>query len=303
MERLTAVPVSDERFHLGECCRWDDVTARLSWVDVFAGRLHEADFDGTRVSNTLVVEIDAHLTAFCPLADRSAGWVVAAGQGFSLLSRGGHMTTLASPESGKGGRVRMNDGACDPAGRFWAGSMAYDESPNAGSLYRFDGARCVTMLNAVTLSNGIGWSPDGRRMYHVDSATGCIGAYAYDPVDGTITDPVTLASVDAELGVPDGLCVDRDGYLWVAIWGGAEVHRYSPNGELVAVVSVAASQPSSCALGGPGGRQLFITTARADLPESVLAEELDAGRIFAVTVEVPGLPLQPYLSQGTGCRT
>ncbi len=292
-----AYPVSAERYHVGEGCRWDEVTGRLSWVDVFAGRLYEASFDGTTLSTTSVVEIPGHLTAFAPLPQRSAGWIIAANQGFSLLSRDGHLTVLASPESENDGRVRMNDGACDPAGRFWAGSMAYDASPHAGSLYRFDGAGCTQVLNQITISNGIGWSPNGRLMYYIDSASGCIRRYDYDVVHGTISNPLTLVNVDPGLGVPDGLCVDRDGYLWVAIWGGSEVHRYSPYGDRVAVVSVAASRPSSCSLGGPEGRQLFITTARAGLSEAVLADEPDTGRLFSVTVDVPGQSLQPYLGQ------
>jgi sugar lactone lactonase YvrE len=295
MDRLTAKPATDERFHLGEGCRWDEVTGRLNWVDAFAGQLYEAEWTGTELANLSAVGIDGDLTSFAPLDDRSAGWIIAADQGFSLLSRDGQRTVLASPESGKDGRVRMNDGACDPVGRFWAGSMAYDAAPGAGSLYRFDGTRCDAMVHSVTISNGIGWSPDGRRMYYVDSAAGWVRRYDYDAADGTIGEPVTLADIDPELGVPDGLCVDQDGRIWVAIWGGSEVRRYTPDGDLLAVVSVGTSQPSSCALGGPDGRLLFITTARSDLPDTVLAAEPDAGRLFSVPVSVPGLPLQPYL--------
>ena len=295
METYRAHPVSKERVDIGECCRWDAVSQRLLWVDVFTGRLFVARFDGHQLDTTSVVEVPGHLTAVAPLANREEGWVIASNQGFSTLTPGGLTTALCHPEAGKGGAVRMNDGSCDPAGRFWAGSMAYDASPGAGSLYRLDGAdRWTTVLTGVTISNGLGWSPDGRQMYYVDSGPGTVSALAYDVDTGEATARRLLISVDPSEGVPDGLCVDADGFLWVAIWGAGQVRRYSPEGVQTAVVEVPATQPTCCTLGGADGTTLFITTARLDLSQTALAEQPDAGRVFACIVGIPGRPVQEF---------
>ena len=288
-----AHPVSAERFDLGEGCRWDEDTQRLSWVDVFTGRLFEASWDRSRLTDVSTVQIAGVLTGYAPLPDRT-GWIVAANQEVGLLSRSGELRPLAAPEAGKGGRVRMNDAACDPRGRFWAGSMAFGAAPGAGSLYRVDvDGSCTKTVTDLTISNGLGWSPDANTMYHVDSGAATVFAYNYDLEQGALSNGRPLVVITGE-GVPDGLCVDRDGYLWVAIWGAGEIHRYAPDGQRVAVVEVAASQPSSCALGGADGRQLFITTARHDIAEDLLGRQPDAGRVFSATVDVPGQPIQPF---------
>jgi sugar lactone lactonase YvrE len=292
--------VSDERVEIAEGCRWDGGTQRLLWVDVFTGRLYVASFDGRRLTTTVVLKVPGHLTAVAPFQDREEGWIVAANQGFSRLSPSGETTPLGDPEARNAGAVRMNDGACDPAGRFWAGSMAYDGSPGAGSLYRYDGGgRWTTMLTGVTISNGIGWSPDAQRMYYVDSGAGTVSVLAYNVETGEATHRRPLITLDPGQGIPDGLCVDRDGHLWVAIWGAGEVRRYSPEGIQVAVVEVAANQPTCCALGGPDGRSLFITTAQIDLSGEDLAKQPQAGRVFACRVETPGPPVQVFIPNPT----
>ena len=294
MKRLVAKPVSGESFDLGESCRWDETTQRLNWVDVFTGRLFEAEYDGSALVNVAERSVDGVLTAVAPLSDRS-GWVIAANQGIALLSRTGEITPLAEPEAGSGGAVRMNDAACDPAGRFWAGSMAFDATLGAGSLYRYDlDGTCSQVLREVTISNGIGWSRDGQRMYHVDSGVGTVTSYEYDVSSGSLSGGKAFLVFGTEHGVPDGLCMDSEDHLWVAIWGAGEVRRYSPDGRLVCLVEVAASQPSSCALGGADGRQLFITTARNGVDAEVLARQPDAGRLFCVEVDVPGVVLHPF---------
>jgi sugar lactone lactonase YvrE len=293
---MTAHRVTHDRLELGESCRWDEVTQRLCWVDVLTGRLFEAEAEAEAdaVTEVRCLEVGAVVTALAPVADRS-GWLVAVDQGLALLARDGGLTPLVELEGGKGGRVRMNDGACDPRGRFWVGSMAYDAAPGAGSLYRVDlDGSWTKVLGDLTISNGIGWSPDGSRMYHVDSGAATITAYDFDLDKGEISAPTSLVVLSGG-GVPDGLCVDREGYLWVAIWGAGEVHRYTPEGQQVCVVEVPASQPSSCALGGPYGRELFITTARHGAADADLARQQESGCLFAVTVDVPGQPIQPFL--------
>jgi sugar lactone lactonase YvrE len=189
----------------------------------------------------------------------------------------------------------LNDGAADPWGAFWVGSLAADAEPGRGSVYRFrQSTGASTMFNGVTISNGIGWSPDRRVMYYVDSGPGTITSYDVDH-RGEISHPRPFAHFDvATEGTPDGLCLDAEGYIWVAVWGGYEVRRYAPSGEVVARVRVATAQPSCCAIGGANGTTLYITTAQEDMPASQLDQEPDAGRLFAVDVGVSGRPLDPY---------
>jgi sugar lactone lactonase YvrE len=299
MERYVAVPCSDERAELGEGTRWDGVSRRLLWVDVPAGRLFCAEFRDGRLVTTVTYQVPGYLSAVAPLDAPGGGWIIAAHEGFAHLTADGTLTVLAEPEAGKGGRIRMNDGACDPAGRFWAGSMAYDATPGAGSLYRYDGdGRYSRVLAGVSISNGLGWSPDGTRMFYADSGTQAISVFDYDAATAAIANRRTFATVDPEDGAPDGLCVDSEGYLWVAIWGAGQIRRFAPDGTQAGVVEVAARQPSCCALGGPEGRHLFITTARAGLSEGLLAAEPDTGRVFVTEVAVPGPPLRPCADPG-----
>jgi len=296
MDELTAVPCSLERSHLGESCRWDAVHGRLLWVDVFAGRLHCARPEGDRLIVAETYEVPGHLTAVAPVERAGDGWIVAANQGIAHLGEDGGLTWLTRPEERSGGRVRMNDGACDPHGRFWVGSMAYDATPGAGTLYRYglDG-ELATTLTGVTISNGIGWSPDGTSMYYVDSGPATISVYDFEAATGEIANGRCMAELDeAREGVPDGLCVDDEGCLWVAVWGGGQVRRYTPDGELVALMRVDATQPSCCAIGGPDGTTLYITTAREGLSEATLSREPDSGRVFSVDVGVGAPPCRPY---------
>lgn len=294
MDQMLARPVSPERVDLAEGCRWDEQTQTLLWVDVFTGRLFQSMYDGRELGTAAVLRIDGHLTAVAPLRDRALGWFVAENQGVGFLDRDGSLTVMAEPEARHEGRVRTNDAACDPAGRFWVGSMAYDATPGAGSLYRVEDGRYERVWGDLTISNGLGWSPDGTRMYHVDSGAATLSVADYDVATGVPTNRRPLVVLESDEGLPDGICVDAAGDIWVAVWGGGQVRRYSPDGELQAVVSVAASQPSCCSLGGPDGRTLFITTAREGLSPESLATQPDAGRLFAVEVDTPGLPIAAF---------
>ena len=280
-----AQALDGERLDLGECCRWDPESNRLLWIDVFSGRLFEATTTGTSISITGEWTIPGIITAFAPLADRERGWIIAANDGFATLGRDGTVRWLAHPEARSNGRVRMNDGACDPFGRFWAGSMGFNAEQNCGSLYRYDGnGDFVRVLDNITISNGIGWSPDGKTMYHTDSGARTISAFECDSAKGRISQGRTIVALPEGAGAPDGLCVDSEGFLWSAIWGAGEVHRYSPAGNLVGRVTLAATQPSSIAIGGPRGDRLYITTARNGVDAATLAKQDDAGRLFTARV-------------------
>jgi sugar lactone lactonase YvrE len=295
MREFIASPCTTDLYSEGECCRWDDMTSELQWVDVPNGTFYRARADGTRIEIIRTYTLDGYLTAFAPLEDREDGWIIASNQSISLLDVSGEACEVADPEGHNGGEVLTNDGAADPWGRFWVGSMAVGALPDRGSLYRYHettGAHVV--LEGITISNGIGWSPDGRTMYYVDSGPGTIHAFDMHP-SGEITDKRLFAQFDvAREGTPDGLCLDAEGALWVALWGGHEVRRLAPSGEQLARVSVDTIQPSSCALGGTNGTTLYVTTAQTDLSPEALRDDPNAGRLFCVDVGVTGQPLLPY---------
>jgi sugar lactone lactonase YvrE len=282
---------------LSEGPRWHQERQELLWVDILGCQMHR----GTLAANGALervetISFDRHIGAVAPAI--GGGSVLAAGQGFLFVDDAGSIHELAQPEAGRTD-VRMNDGACDPQGRFWAGTMAYDESPGAGSLYRLelDGS-CTTVLTGLTISNGIGWSPDASTMYLNDSGTGCIHAFRYDGSTGAISERRTLVQIDQPGAAPDGLTVDQDGGIWVALWGGAAVNRYGPDGSLLASVPIPAERPTSCAFGGPELATLFVTTARIDLDEAALVRQPHAGHVFAIDgLGVRGLPSLSYRGQ------
>jgi sugar lactone lactonase YvrE len=267
---------------LSEGPRWHEERQELLWVDILGRSFHRATLRADGGPDRVhTVALDRHVGAVAPVA--GDGYVLAAGQGFVFVDEAGAVRKLAQPEAGNLD-VRMNDGACDLRGRFWAGTMAYDESPGAGTLYRLelDGG-CSTVLTGLTISNGIGWSPDGGTMYLNDSGTGLVEAFDFDDVTGTIGGRRTLVHIDRPGVGPDGLTVDEDGDIWVGLYGGWAVHRYSPEGSLRATVDIPVAQATSCAFGGGDRSTLFVTTGRERLEEAALERQPDAGRVFSVT--------------------
>jgi sugar lactone lactonase YvrE len=237
--------------------------------------------------------LDRHVGAVAPVA--GGGYVLAAGQGFLFVDEADSVLELAQPEAGQVD-VRMNDGACDAQGRFWAGTMAYDESPGAGTLYRLElDGRCSTVLTGLTISNGIGWSPDGGTMYLSDSGAGLVEAFDFDGVTGAIDGRRTLVHIDRPGMAPDGLTVDEQGDIWVALYGGWAVNRYGPEGSLRETVEIPVAQATSCAFGGDDRSILFVTTGRERLEEPALERQPDAGRVFSVTgLDARGAASAPY---------
>jgi len=279
---------------LSEGPRWDEERQELLWVDILGRGFHRAAVkaDGSP-DHVRTMALDRHVGAVAPVA--GGGYVLAAGQGFLFVDEDGSVSELAQPEAGRVD-VRMNDGACDPQGRFWAGTMAYDESPGAGALYRLElDGRCSTVLTGLTISNGIGWSPDGRTMYLSDSGAGLVEAFDFDGVTGGIGGRRTLVHIDRPGVAPDGLTVDEQGDIWVALYGGWAVNRYGPDGSLRETVEIPAAQATSCAFGGDDRGTLFVTTGRERLDEGALARQPDAGRVFSVAgLDARGPAAAPY---------
>ncbi|MFE9425760.1 SMP-30/gluconolactonase/LRE family protein [Kitasatospora sp. NPDC006697] len=246
-------------YELGEGARWVD--DRLVLTDILTGRLLEVTGTEPRTPRELLC-LDVPLGAVAPIADRPGHWIAAAGTGIALLAPDGSAQWLARPEDGAATPMRMNDGVCDPLGRFWAGSMAYDGTTGAGSLYRTDPDGAVhRVLTGLTIVNGPAVSADGELLYVADSAAGTILRCTLNAA-GKPLSVKEFAQVDG--GSPDGMTLDTEGRLWVAVWGGSAVHRYDPDGTLSAVLPLPVPQPTSVCL-RPGGGQLLVTTARYGL--------------------------------------
>ena len=274
---LRAEQLTPALAHHGEGPVWDSSLGRLLWVDLLAGDLLLTEPTGATERR----HVSDVLACVVPRAS-GGGHVVATERGFGLLDADGGLTTL--PDVWEDPTVRMNDGACDPQGRFFCGSMAYGAAPGRGALYRLDPDRSVHPVHSgVTISNGIGWSPDGSRAYYVDSGTQRIDVCSAD-----LTERRPFVEIDESVGTPDGLTVDAEGGVWVALWGGSAVHRYTSDGTLDLVVTLPVRQVSSCAFGGEDLRTLYITTSA----EGLDAPEPGAGALF---VAQPGSTGQPTL--------
>ncbi|GAA0627680.1 SMP-30/gluconolactonase/LRE family protein [Kutzneria viridogrisea] len=245
---------------LGEGPTWDPGSSTLLWVDILGCAVHR--YDPLRGSD-VIMELPQHVGAAKPRA--GGGLVANLRDGVALLDGDGTRRWLVYwAREG----VRGNDAAVDPAGRLWAGTMRYDEGTGGGWLARVepDGTAKV-VLDSVTISNGIGWSPDTRLMYYVDTPTRRIDVFDYDLDGGEAVNRRPLCSVEGTDGFPDGLCVDAEGCVWVALWGGSAVRRYTPDGRLDREVAMPVQQPTACAFGGADFTDLYVTSARVGLDE------------------------------------
>lgn len=245
-----------EHAALGEGPTWDPVTGRLIWVDILGARIHTYE---PATGRRTVMATEQHVGAAKPRA--GGGLVVNLRDGIGLYGADGAFRWLVhDAEPGR----RGNDAAVAPDGALWAGTMRYDESETGGSLTRVapDGT-ATRILPLVACSNGTGWSPDGRLMYYIDTATRRIDVF---DVDGEqVGGRRPFATVEKGAGYPDGLTVDAEGAVWVALWDGAALRRYTADGVLERVVELPVRRPTSCAFGGPGLRDLYISTARGGL--------------------------------------
>ncbi|HTW07446.1 MAG TPA: SMP-30/gluconolactonase/LRE family protein [Acidimicrobiales bacterium] len=308
-----AVPVMEvevaypARAELGEGPTWDDRTQSLFWVDIVAGRVH-------RLRPDLGLDVAAELDiAVGSLALRQeGGLVLALADGLALATagevnralpedaravnppgrhRGATLESRRVPGSAPPGHARFNEGKADPEGRFVAGTMDWHERPELGALYQLapDGG-ITTLLEGVGISNGFDVSDDGLTMYYIDTHIAGVDAFDRDPATGALSGRRRFAEVPRDDCGPDGMTLDAEGCLWVAVWGAGQVRRFDRAGRLIGVIDVPARQVTSVAFGGPRLDELFITTARVGQSQHVLAAQPRAGDIFWCSPGVEGRP-------------
>ncbi|HEX4812951.1 MAG TPA: SMP-30/gluconolactonase/LRE family protein [Nonomuraea sp.] len=282
---IAAYTVTEPVTEHGEGPVWSGRWGGLRWVDMMAGDVLALDADGT-VRRRHVGKVAAALRPRV-----RAGYVVAAERELLLADTDDLEAPLRSlGEAWTDPTVRMNDGGCDPDGRFYIGSMAYDESPGRGSLYVAEpGGTLRVVLPDVTISNGFDFSPDGSLAYYADTPTGRVDVLDYDP-DGGLSGRRPFAAIDPAQGAPDGLTVDAEGGVWVALWQGGAVHRYDAAGRLDTVVALPVRKVTAVAFGGDDLDRLFITTSALRVDRG---EQPEAGALFAADPGVRGRPVLP----------
>lgn len=270
---------------LGEGPFWSVRDQRLYWVDILAPGLLSGDVTTGERSFRSMPEL---IGVAIPRA--KGGFICATETGIKQIAADGEITTCAEPEADRPDN-RFNDGKCDALGRLWVGSLAINTEPGRGQLWRYDPDGAVHLMeDGLQVSNGIGWSPDNRTMYFVDSGPGVIWAYDFDLEAGAISNRHEFLRVSKGEGNPDGLCVDAEGHIWVAMWDRWAVRCYAPDGALVRTITLPVPRPTSCCFGGAELDTLFITTARIRLSARHLSEAPMSGSVFATKPGVKGLP-------------
>lgn len=282
-------PLNETRATLGEGPIW--YNDRLFWVDIVERRLYTYE---PKSDTEQVTQLDSMVGTVVPRA--SGGLVVALQTGFAFVDEeSGRVTAIADPEADKPDN-RFNDGKCDPAGRFWAGTMAVSGGGTPGALYTLEtDGRVTKKLEGIGISNGICWSHDRKTMYYIDSPTQHVAAFDYHPETGEISNRRVAVEIPKSDGLPDGMTIDERGFLWIALWGGYGVVCHDPlTGRRHAKIEVPASQVTACAFGGDDLEDLYITSAREGLSDEILRDQPFAGGLFRTRVGVKGVPSFAY---------
>ncbi|MGK0186557.1 MAG: sugar lactone lactonase YvrE [Verrucomicrobiales bacterium] len=286
--------ISRHQAILGEGPVW--FRDQLLWVDIEGRKVIVSN----PVSETeKIIELPERIGCVWPCAD-SSRLLCGLQSGFALLDpTTGTLRPITDPEKNLP-RTRFNDGKCDPLGRFWAGTMDMDEGAPLGSLYMLDAdARATRQWQGVTVSNGLAWGPDGTTFYYIDSPTRKIAAFDYEAETGHLTNHRFIITLPEGEGFPDGMTIDTEGKLWIALWQGWGVVRYDPKtGERIGKIDIPVERVTSCTFGGSNLDELFITTARigVDPADSAGRPQPDAGAVFRIKTQATGLPTVPYRS-------
>ena len=277
--------ISEVTSDLGEGPIWSANTNSVTWTDITQNTFHTADID---TGKTMSFGVPSMVGAIAHSKD--GGYIAATQKGFARIGVDGKYSPLHSflPDD-----MRMNDGKVDPSGRFWAGSMALSFEKGRGSLYVLEKDNSYrSVLDDITLSNGMGWSPDAQYFYYIDSVPGVLKRFDYDLHTGQISNPKDLITFDSSSGIPDGMSMSSDGKIVIALWDGRRIEIYEPSGEKVSEITLGVSRPTSCTFAGPNRDILIVSTASQGIDR---ADEPLAGKILAVTgTGLSGLPTQQY---------
>ena len=277
--------ISEVISDLGEGPIWSADTSSVTWTDITQNTFHTADID---TGKTMSFGVPSMVGAIAH--SKEGGYIAATQKGFARIGVDGKCSPLHSflPDD-----MRMNDGKVDPSGRFWAGSMALSFEKGRGSLYVLEKDNSYrSILDDITLSNGMGWSPDAQYFYYIDSVPGVLKRFDYDLYTGHISNPKDLITFDSSSGIPDGMSMSSDGKIVIALWDGGRIEIYEPSGEKVSEITLGVSRPTSCTFAGPNRDILIVSTASQGIDR---ADEPLAGKILAVTgTGLSGLPTQQY---------
>lgn len=289
---MTAKLILNAAATLAEGPVWDHRRQHLIWVDIEKSQVHLYDpASGADICH----QLDLMVGAAVPM-ETEGKLLLALADGLAIFDLSQQrLSYIAQTERELPGN-RFNDGKCDPAGRFWAGTMSYEQRPGAGALY------CVytdysvrRKIRDVTISNGLAWTANAQTMYYIDSPTQQVMAYDYDPSTAEIGNPRVVIRIPPSLGTPDGMTIDREDKLWIALWGGFGVGRWDPlTGELLDMIRVNAPNATSCTFGGPDLDQLYITTARSGMSEEQLGRNPESGGLFLAKPGISGRPVDLF---------
>jgi sugar lactone lactonase YvrE len=275
--------------NVGEGPFWDDAEKKLYFVDIVNRHIKIYSPSNTSVET---VQFEQEISAV--FLDQKSELIVAARDGIFAASRDGALKTLLAPIELDDPSIRCNDGKCDANGRMWVGTMAFDFTSGAAALFTFDSKILKEVVSDLTVSNGIGWSLDQRKMYFIDSPTKRVDIFDVDLERGELRNRRVFASLTELDAFPDGLTTDEDGGVWVALFGGGEVRRFDAGGKLTHIVELPVKQVTSCCFGGEDMSELFITTAQNGMDSDSLAREPLAGSLFRAKTTFKGSKSNRY---------
>lgn len=298
MKRFHAIPATDERYVLAEGPYWDADRDSLLWVDIAAGEVLTGRLAASRVIPEAVLTFPETVGAV--VSSQGGELLVAGARRLYTVSTDGQVSP-GTEIIGVDIASRLNDGCCDPLGRFLVGTLALDSRVRSEILVRVEPDGSIVVIDDdLGLSNGLAFTPDGGALYSVDTRVGTVWIREYDAQTGEVRHRRQFLQID---GAPDGLCVDEEGNVWVALWGSGEVRCYSATGAQIAAVDVAAPNTTSVAFVGGALDTLLITTASEQLSEAQLARYPDSGRLFIVDVGVRGVPVPRWAGTPGRVRT
>lgn len=274
------------RCELGEGPNWD--SGRLTYVDIDAGTIHRLD---PATGTATATRVEPPISFFIPV-DGGSSWVGGTGAGLTLFDADHAPIGKLVVEDGRPTN-RGNDGKADPAGRLWFGSMSLTRTPGTAGFYRLDAAGLTTIDGSVTTSNGLDWDVERQRMYYIDSPEQRIDVFDFDAGSGDVEHRRPFATLDPDDGLPDGLTVDADGCVWVALFWGGAVRRYDPDGAIVENIRLPVTCPTCPVFGGDELATMFVTTSRHRLTDQQRAEQPLAGALLVVDAGVRGRPSYP----------